>query len=158
MAIYMQYAKITGDVSTKGYEDWIMLSSFQFGTGRSILSTTGSGANRQGSHASVSEITITKSLDPSSLGLWADSLAGKLDSKVVFSFTLADQDNKSFLDITLTDVGVSGYSTSSGGDRPSESLSLNFATIQYQPKFYKPDGSAGDSPIKKYDLTKHVLS
>jgi len=42
---------------------------------------------------------------------------------------------------------VSGYSVSSGGDKPTESISLNFTKIEYQ---YIPMGQKNDgkSPMK----------
>ncbi len=62
--------------------------------------------------------------------MWRNSLDGKLATTVDFSFTRADQDNSEYLHVTLWDTGVSGWSMSSGGDRPSESVSLNFAKIE----------------------------
>jgi type VI secretion system secreted protein Hcp len=159
MAIYMKFGTTTkGDVDTTQYKEWIMCHSFQFGLGRAIHSASGSGGNRQGSHASVSEVTITKALDPASLDLFSDALTGPLKTQVDFAFTLADADNKEFLHVTLWDTGVSGWSTSSGGERPSESVSLNFAKIEYKPTFYAVDGVAATPKMKTYDLTKHTIS
>ena len=159
MAIYMKFGATTkGDVDTTQYKEWIMVHSFQFGLGRAIHSAGGSGANRQGSHASVSEVTITKNLDPATLDLLSDALTGPLKTQVEIVFTLADAENKEYLHVTLWDTGVSGWSTSSGGERPQESLSLNFAKIEYKPTFYAVDGVAATPKMKTYDLTKHTLS
>lgn len=158
MAIYMKFGATKGDVSTTEYKDWIMVHSFQFGVGRGIHSAAGSGANRQGSEASVSEVTISKSLDPSSLGLFSNALVGKLDTKVEFAFTIANEKNDKYLAITLTDTGVSGYSISSGGDRPSESVSLNFAKIEYKNITLDDKGGAATPAAKIYDLMTHKLS
>jgi len=40
---------------------------------------------------------------------------------------LAQIEGGSFLKYTFTDVLISGWSMSSGGDRPTESVSFNFA-------------------------------
>jgi type VI secretion system secreted protein Hcp len=152
MAVFMKFGAKTGDVDTTQYKGWIMCHSFQFGSGRGIGTASASGGNRQGSHASVSEVTISKALDPASLHLWRDSLDGKLATTVDFAFTLADQDNSEYLHVTLWDTGVSGWSMSSGGDRPSESISLNFAKIQLKDTSKKADGSAGDNLAVVYDL------
>jgi type VI secretion system secreted protein Hcp len=37
-----------------------------------------------------------------------------------------------YLTLTLTNNMISGYSISSGGDRPMESLTLNFTKIEYK--------------------------
>lgn len=156
MAVFMKFGAKTGDVDTTQYKGWIMCHSFQFGSGRGISSATASGGNRQGSHASVSEVTVSKALDPASLHLWRDLLDGKLNTTVDFSFTVADQDNSEYLHVTLWDTGVSGFSMSSGGDRPSESISLNFSKIQFKDTSKKADGSAGDNLAVVYDLSKQT--
>src|SRR6185312_2919051 len=102
MAIFMKFGDKKGDVDTAQYKGWIAIHSFQFGSGRGIPSSTGSAQNRQGSHASVSEITVTKLLDQASLHLWRDSLDGPLKTTVDFSFTRADQDNSEYLHIKLS--------------------------------------------------------
>lgn len=158
MAVFMKFGDKKGDVDTAQYKGWIMCHSFQFGSGRGINSATASGGNRQGSHASVSEVTISKSLDPASLPLWRDSLDGKLATQVDFSFTRADQDNSEYLHVTLWDTGVSGWSMSSGGDRPSESVSLNFAKIELKDITQSVDGSAASNSSVTYDLAKQKAS
>ncbi len=158
MAIFMKFGDKKGDVDTTQYKDWIMCHSFQFGSGRGIGSASASGKNRQGSHASVSEVTISKNLDPSSLPLWRDSLDGKLATQVEFSFTRADQDNSEYLHITLWETGVSGWSMSSGGERPTESVSLNFAKIELKDITQSVDGSAASNSSVTYDLAGQKAS
>jgi type VI secretion system secreted protein Hcp len=156
MAVFMKFGAKTGDVDTTQYKGWIMCHSFQFGSGRGIGSATASGGNRQGSHASVSEVTISKNLDPASLHLWRDSLDGKLNTTVDFAFTLADQDNSEYLHVTLWETGVSGWSISSGGDRPQESISLNFNKVEFKDMSKKSDGTAGDQLAVNYHLGKQT--
>ena len=158
MAIFMKFGDKKGDVDTTQYKEWIMCHSFQFGSGRGIGSATASGGNRQGSHASVSEITISKNLDPASLHLWRDSLDGKLNTQVEFSFTRADQDNSEYLHVTLWDTGVSGFSISSGGERPSESISLNFAKVEFKDIKQNEDGTSASNLAITYDLAKQKAS
>jgi type VI secretion system secreted protein Hcp len=158
MAVFMKFGDKKGDVDTTQYKDWIMCHSFQFGSGRGISAATASGSNRQGSHASVSEVTVSKSLDPASLPMWRDSLDGKLATTVEFAFTRADQDNSEYLHVTLWDTGVSGWSMSSGGDRPSESVSLNFAKIELKAITQGVDGAAASNSSVTYDLAKQTAS
>jgi type VI secretion system secreted protein Hcp len=49
---------------------------------------------------------------------------------------------------------VSGYSVSSGGDRPSESLSLNFTKILYEFHEMKSKNEKGDSPKAGWDIAE----
>ena len=157
MGLYMKFAKLEGDVATKGYEKWTALHSFQFGVGRAITSGEGRGANRTASHTSVSEIVVTKDLDETSLGLWEDALTGPMKADVKFAWTTAT-DNKEILTITLWETGVSGWSTSSGGERPGETVSLNFTKIEYKPHFYTDDGVSITPKMKTWDLAKQVIS
>ena len=158
MAIFMKFGDKKGDVDTKEYKGWIQCDSFQFGSGRGISSAAASGSNRQGSHASVSEITVSKHLDPSSLPLWRNSLDGDLKTQVEFAFTRADQDNSEYLHVTLWDTGVSGWSMSSGGERPSESVSLNFAKVELKDITQGVDGAAASNVAVTYDLATQKAS
>ena len=150
----MLYGSLAGDVTTAGFETWTELSSFQWGVGRGVGSAMGGAMSRESSVPSISEIVVTKTLDAASPGLWTDSVAGMFDQKVTITFTTtsAGQTEK-FLSYELTDCGLSGYSLSSGGDMPSESLSLNFAKISWTLTPIKADGS-GTPVTQGYDLTQ----
>src|SRR5437764_304354 len=135
MAIYMNYDGIPGDVTSAGHEQWIELSSFQWGVGRGIGDPSGSSADREGSTPSVSEIVVTKTTDSASTNIMRASLGlppageGKL---VKIHITKTNTDNpENILELELENTLVSGWSMSSGGDRPTESLSLNFTKVTY---------------------------
>src|SRR5690349_18479040 len=124
MPILMQYDGADGESTIKGYDKYIELSSFQFGVGRGIKSASGQ-STREGNIASVSEITVTKENDGASLKLFQESLMGKLDKKVKIAFVRTGGDEpKCYLRFELEGCGISGFSMSGAGDRPSESLSL----------------------------------
>lgn len=147
MAIYMKFGSINGDVTTDGYKDWISLDSFQLGVGRGIGSAAGGLDNREGSEPSVSEVTISKQMDKASPKLFQDAVGGDLGAKVQIAFTTTTKDKvDKYLEYELTNCGLSGYSVSSGGDRPTESLSLNFTKIVWS--FTAKDAKVGGSPEK----------
>jgi type VI secretion system secreted protein Hcp len=150
MPIYMKYAAIKGDVTSKGHENWIAIQSFQWGIGRGISSAQGSSENRTASGCSVSEITLAKSLDPSSTDLCQDMFKGILNNAVQIDF-VETKDNNVFYSVALTNTGLSGYSVSSGGERPSESVSLNFTKIAITNT--KKDATGANTPVTiTYDL------
>ena len=153
MAIYMNWDGVPGDVTTQGFEKWIELTSFQWGVGRGIGSAMSGQASRESSIPSVSEIVVTKRMDGSSPGLWTDSVAGQLNTTVKIAFTTTSQGaTTQFLNYELTNTGLSGYSLSSGGDMPTESLSLNFTKVVWS--FIGTDPSVSGSPVTQgYDLT-----
>ena len=60
MAIYLEIEGIEGNITAKGYEKMIEVSSFNWGVGRAISQNAGRMANREASRPSISEITLTK--------------------------------------------------------------------------------------------------
>jgi len=127
----MQYDGIDGDVSAAGHEKWIDLSSCQLGTNRAVTTPHGSSADREASAPSVSEIIVTKVIDAASTNLFRASLFGE-GKKVKIDFCKTDKDKvEPYLQLELENTLVSSYSVSSGGDRPTESMSLNFTKITY---------------------------
>ncbi len=130
MAIYMKYASIKGNVSAEGHADWIECDSLQFGVGRAISMMVGKQTNREASNPSVSEVTLSKTMDDSSPYLFQESLKGK-GEQVILHVTKTGTDKiEEIVEFKLEAVLVSSYSLSSGGDRPHESLSLSFTKIE----------------------------
>ena len=136
MPIYMKYTGINGDVTEEGHKQWIECSSCQFGVGRAIGGTaSGAAKGREASLCNVSEITITKPADSSSQNLMREAMIGAVPGKQVkfdFVTTGAGDQAQTYTTFTLEECMISGFSLSTGGDRPSESLSLNFTKIEYQ--------------------------
>lgn len=151
MPIMLKCAEWKGESKLKGFEDCFEVSSFQFGVGRAISSARGT-STREGNMASVSEITVTKVSDSVSTKLFEEALVGKMDKKVEIHFVRQGADGGvAYVVITLEGCGISGYSVSSGGDRPTESISLNFDKIEFG---YNPvgDGLSGQYGGYIYDL------
>ncbi len=152
MAIYLKFGDVKGRVTTDGFKEWIECHSFQLGVGRGVTSGAG-GAQREGSHPSISDITVTKAFDDASSKLYQDGLAGTFNTKVDIKFTTTTKNKiDTFLHYELTDCGVSGYSMSSGGDNPTESISLNFAKIMVNPSPLDVAGTPKAGAKVTYDL------
>ena len=152
MPIYMKFAAINGAVTTEGFSKWIELQSFHWGVGRSIGTAARGALSREHSEVSISEITVTKLMDASSPKLFLDAVGGKLDNKVELKMTTTTKGKvETFLTLKLEDTGISGYSVSSGGDMPIESLSLNFTKISETFTAHEP-GVSGSPETVGYDL------
>jgi len=152
MSIYMNYNDIPGDVTAEGHEKWIELNSCQWGVGRGISSPTGASADRESSAPSVSEITVTKATDVSSTKVLNEAYQGE-GQKVQIDFCKTDKGKlEVFLTLTLTNCMISGYSVSSGGDRPSESLSLNFTKVEFKNVNMGAAADTGSPDSVTYDL------
>lgn len=154
MPIYMKFLddSIKGDVTADGHAEWMELNSLQFGVGRGIGSPTGNAKNREASAPSVSEVTVSRGADKASVNLFQEALVGtgknlQIDFVRTNAGTLV-----TYCVITLTNVMISGYSISSGGDTPSESLSFNFTKVEYKFTNQTDAGAEGEPIACTYDL------
>jgi len=156
MPIYVKYGDIKGDVTAdghKGSEGWFEVNSFQWGVGRGISSPTGGAADREASAPSVSEITVSKPMDIASYALLNEALQGEgLACEIHFCKTDKGVLEK-YASYILEDCMVSGYSVSSGGDRPSETLSFNFTKIEYGFLGLNDKNEGVQSPKLIYDVS-----
>jgi type VI secretion system secreted protein Hcp len=158
MAIYMKFGNVDGAVATKGYEKWIELQSMQWAVSRAVSSGAG-GNTRESSSPNVSEIVVTKELDVASTGLYKDAVGGTFDTKVEIKLTTTTKNHvETYLQITIYDTMISGYSMSSSGDRPTESLSLNFLKVMYTPTPLDKSGQIKKGDIVSYDLLQMKAS
>jgi type VI secretion system secreted protein Hcp len=159
MAIFLKYGTIDGETTQKTHEKWIEVNSFQFGVGRGISSGVGGGSKREASAPSVSEITLTKTFDISSPLLLKEAVGGKaVTAKIEMTQTDNSGKHVSFQKYILTETLISGYSVSSGGDRPSESISLNFT--KFDSEYLNIDSKFASKTTGHviYDIAKSVLS
>lgn len=161
MAIYLKWADCDGPVTTKGFEKQIEPQSFQWGMGRGVSMQSGSVQGRESSLPSLSEITITKEYDVSSPGILKKSLNGDSTASLIFSFVRTETGGKGatvYMKVTLSNVIVSGYSISSGGDKPSESISLAYTKVEFADTPMTIDGKPGTQVINTFDLETMVKS
>jgi type VI secretion system secreted protein Hcp len=154
MAIYWKHGDVKGSVTTDGFKDWIECLTFQWGVGRAIATAARGATSREHSEPTLSEITLTKLTDVASPKLMLDAVAVKLDAKDTIAFTTTTKGKvETYLKYELENTGLSGYSMSSSGDMPVESLTLNFTKISKT--FTGMDAGVSGSPeTVGYDLTQ----
>ncbi|OUS13022.1 hemolysin-coregulated protein [Gammaproteobacteria bacterium 53_120_T64] len=156
MAIYMNYdgLAVKGSVTSKGYEDWIDISSFQFGVGRGISMEVGGMQEREATRPSISEVSLSKAMDAASGGLFQASVAGSEGVKVLIHIVRTGaKEVQTYATYELEQCLVSSYSVSAdGGGSPHESVSLSFAKIMLD--LSNVDGSGVNATSMKvgYDL------
>lgn len=159
MAVFLKIGDIKGETTQVTHKEWIEVNSFQLGVGRGISSGVGGGSKREATAPSVSEIVVTKTMDISSPLLFKAAIGGKA-VEVKIELTQTDDSGKhvAYQKYVLTDTLVSGYSISSNGDRPSESLSLNFTKIDSEYLNINDKFEAKTTGHVVYDVAKSVLS
>jgi type VI secretion system secreted protein Hcp len=154
MPIYMNYndLAITGDVTEAGHPKWIELDSVQFGVSRGISSPVGGVNDRESTAPTVSEVVVTKVTDQATVQILSEALQGE-GQKVVIDLCKTDAGKlEVYLTYTLTNCMISGYSSSSNGDRPHESISLNFTKVELKNLTMGADAKAGNPESVTYDL------
>ena len=152
MAVYMKIDGVKGKVTSKGHEEWIDVNSMQWGVGRAISSAVGTSADREASKPSISEVSVTKMMDESSPLIFTEACIGKGKKVLIDLCTVGSDQIETYMSYELEECMISSYSVSSGGDRPSESISLSFTkmTMKFTP--YDKNGKA-ESPLPAgYDM------
>lgn len=129
----------------------IRIESIQWGVGRGISSASGGTGRREASLPSFSEVTLTKSLDSSSVQL-AKGAAGGSEVKCFLIYVNAA--GVQVYKLELEGVLISGYSFTAGEERPRESLSLNYTKITWSYQTVDGEGEPVGPPAKAgWDLS-----
>jgi type VI secretion system secreted protein Hcp len=158
MAVYLFVPGIKGSVTEKNHKDWIKVDSMQFGVGRAISTPVGASQQREAGQPSVSEITVSKPMDNSSIELFGWSVA-KFDAKKLKIDIVSTGRDDPFTQFELENAVISGYSISAPGEgMPSESISFNFTKIQNKFMPTGTDQKAGTPVVKAYDLAEAKAS
>ncbi len=143
---------IKGESKVDGHANWISIESFQLGVGRAITQT-GLGSDRDPSNPAFAEATFSRKTDKASPDLFKQAVHGQSlgEATIHFLQTAAGDKTQVYLEYVLGDPIISSYSISSGGERPTESFSLNF--VKVSKKYTAFSGAkVGDQPEFKWDL------
>ncbi len=152
--IFLELEGIEGGSIIEGYEGHIQLPAVQFGISAAVA---GGGGTNRASRPTFSDISAMKILDKSSPKLMEAIATGQVLPTAVIRFTRAGGQGERFeyLVIKLENVQITSYQLSSGGDIPTESLSLNFDKIEVSYKEQQADGSEGGSVEFSWDVKKN---
>jgi type VI secretion system secreted protein Hcp len=129
MAVYLKWPGVHGEVSKAPYILWIEVRSFQLGVSRNVQGGQGGGAEREAED--LKEITVVKDVDHSSTALHNEALHGNAVEAKIALTKGTDREEMEFERITLTEAVIS-YISHSGGDRPSETLTLVFKAVSFE--------------------------
>jgi len=136
--ILMKIATVDGESLTKGYEKAIDVMSVSMGA--SNPSGVGSGSGSGAGKVDISSISLQKSVDLASAKLFQQCCAGKHFDDATIVFREAGGDSPvEYWTIKLKEVYIDSISwgASSGGGKPTESVSISFAQITFE--YYSQD-------------------
>jgi len=154
MTCFLKVDGITGECKATGHEEWIECGSLQYGAGRAIHTPVGSSSKREASAPSISEVTVTKLMDSTSAPMFQEACVGKAKLVEIHLCETGADELNTYLELKLTNAMISGYSVSSGGDRPSESVTFNFTKIEQKYTPYDDQHEKGNPVTSGYDLTE----
>ena len=137
--IFLKLQGIPGSSRDARHKDEIEVNSIQYGLNNTGTQSFGGGGGA--GKVQFQDISFTKKVDKSSPALMTSCLNGARIPQAVIALRKAGSNPVDFYKVTLSDVLVSGYSIGSGGEAPMESISLNFAKVDWEYLVQSPDGS-----------------
>jgi type VI secretion system secreted protein Hcp len=147
--MFLDIAGIPGESTDKDHKDWIEVLSYSLG----VANPASPGGGSSSGHASFSNVTFSKLVDSSSPKLFEATASGQHIADAVLDLVKSGgKGNEPFLKYTFTDVLVTSYAVSGGGDIPSDSFSLSYAKIKMEFFPQKADGSLGSPIVGEWDL------
>lgn len=152
MPIYLELDGVQGDATHEQHKKWMDIESIHWNVARNMNTSAGSAANREASEPVVSEVVLTKVSDSSSTKLFQEACSGRTGKRAVIHLVTTGNPGDTYIEYTLTNTLIANYSIDSNGDRPMETVRLNFTKMEVK---YTPydDMHAPMSPmIASYDL------
>jgi type VI secretion system secreted protein Hcp len=149
---FLKLDGIKGESKDDKHKDEIDVQAWSWGESNAGSSSFGGGGGA--GKVSMQDFNFSMSMNKATPELMLYCAIGKPIKTATLVARKAGGGQQEFLTIKMSDVLVSSYQTggSAGSGIPIESISLNFAKIEYEYKPQKPDGSL-DSAVKAgYDL------
>jgi type VI secretion system secreted protein Hcp len=147
---------IEGESQDKDFEKKIDIYSFSWGVSNASAGHTGSGSGA--GLANVHDLTVSKYTDASTNKLILYAYNGKhVGDGKLHVFKAGGDDKVEYLTYEMTEVFITNFSQSdsSGGSAiASESVTLNFSTVDIKYKLQQSEGTGGDAPHVKIDIKK----
>ena len=149
--VYLKVDGVDGEATAKGFENQIVLDSFSLGANNptSIGAGTGAGAGK----VNLSNFTVTKRTDASSVPLFLACCKGNHFAGAEVTVRKAGGAQTEFIKYKFDTIFVEDISWAGGmgDDVPIESLSLAFGAVEMTYTPQKADGSMGSPIVAKWD-------
>lgn len=129
MPIFMKYEGVDGESDVRGRKGYMELQSFAWGVSRAP--TTARGDARGDAEVMAQEVILTRTQDSVTALLVDEVVTNAFDRTVDIEFIRTGPNNKpiTYLKVSLRDAGLSGYQVASGGDIPTESMTIRYNAV-----------------------------
>jgi type VI secretion system secreted protein Hcp len=140
-------AKHQGEIQVDSWS----LSERQSGT---MADGGGGGAGK----VKMNDVSFTGKLSKASPRLWLACATGEHFKEAVLTARKAGKDQHDYLKVTFRELIISSYQTGGNGSAkvPVESITLNFARMEFEYKEQSADGKVGAPVRTGFDLKKMV--
>jgi type VI secretion system secreted protein Hcp len=148
--MFLKIDGIDGESRDDKHKNEIEIESYSMG-----VANSGSGGGNTGSgNALVQDIQLAMVVNKASPNLFLACCTGKHFANAWLYVRKAGENPLEYETIKLTDVFVSSFAktTDKAGPMATDSVSLNFAKIEYTYKPQNADGSAAAGVTKTYDV------
>ena len=152
MPIYLQLDGIQGDATQQNHKNWTDIQAMHWNVSRSMNTLAGSATNREASEPVVSEITLTKTSDSSSVKLFQEACTGRVGKKAVIHLVTTGNPGDTYIEYTLTNALIANYTVGSDGDRPIETITLNFTKLDMKYTPYDDKHQPQSPMVGSYDI------
>lgn len=154
--VFLKIDGIPGESKDSKHAGEIDVLSWSWGANQSGTFATGGGGGA--GKVSMSDFSFTQTMQKSSNELMLACATGKHIPTAILTARKAGGEQQEYLKITFSDLLVSSYHTGGSGDGgvPMESISLNYAKIQFEYNEQNADGSMQGFVSKGYDLKQNV--
>ncbi len=154
MDAYLKIEGIPGEAKQKGYENWIHLDGWTWGSSTAGASDRGGGLI--GGKVQMQDFNFTKMTDKATPKLFEACCKGEVFKEIKLHMVRMPE-NQVVLDFKFEHCIVSGYQTGGGsgdGGVPVENGSLNFSKVFFQLSAMKEDGTKEGMVQAGYDMAK----
>jgi len=129
MPIYLQIDGIQGDATHQEHKKWMDIEAIHWNVVRNMNTSAGSAANREASEPTISEVILTKVSDSSSTKLFQEACSGRQGKLATIHLVTTGDPGNTYIQYLLTNTLIASYSVDSSGDRPVETIKLNFTKM-----------------------------
>jgi type VI secretion system secreted protein Hcp len=152
---FLKIDGIPGESQDNKHKDEIHLESWSFGEQQSGTMAFGGGGGA--GKVNMSDFQFVMTVNKASPKLFLACATGQHIPQAILTCRKAGKDQQDFYKVKFTDILVSSFQTSGSGSAtvlPQESLSFNFAKIEWEYAEQNKDGTL-KGPVKvAYDLKK----
>jgi len=152
MDAYLKIDGIPGEAKQKGWEDWIQLEGWSWGSSTAGQAERGGGLI--GGKVQMQDFHFTKSTDKATPKLFESCCAGRVYNEIKLQVVRMPE-NQVVIDVKMSNCIVSTFQTGGGsgdGGVPIENGSLNFSKVFLQMSAFKEDGTKEGNVQAGWDM------